>query len=80
MDYECQTVPLDRTLVTSSGPVKPLCTDCRAVDCSNPIKEQTVSVRGINVKMRLWVVGNVVRQVTACKGYIGDQHVFVPNV
>jgi hypothetical protein len=79
MEYDCQTAPFDKLIVTSSGTSMPLCNDCRAPDCSNPIKEQTVSQRGINVKMRLWVVNNVVRQVTACKGYIGDQHVFLPN-
>ena len=80
MEYDCQTMPFDRTIVTTRGLAMPLCNDCRTPDCSNPIRDQVVSQIGIPVKMRLWTVNNVVRQVVACKGYIGDQHVTLPTV
>ena len=75
MEYDCQTMPFNKLTVTESGIAQPLCNDCRAPDCSNPIREQTVSFMGRPVQMRLWTVGNVIRQVVACKGYIGDQNV-----
>ena len=75
MEYECSTAPMDKTIVSSKGISAPLCNDCRTPDCSNPIREHEVSQFGISVKMRLWVVNRVVRQVVACKGYTGDQNV-----
>ena len=80
MEYDCQTMPFDRTVVTPRGVACPLCNDCRTPDCTNPIRDQIVSQIGVQVTMRLWVVNNVVRQVVACKGYIGDQHVLVPTI
>ena len=75
MEYDCHIVPIDRTIVTEDGPAVSLCTDCRCPDCTNPIREVMVSQFGIPQKMRLWVVHDIMRQVVACKGYIGDQHV-----
>lgn len=72
MEYECQTTPFDKLVITISGESNPLCNSCKTPDCSNPIREHTVSKMGINTKMRLWTVGNVIRQVIACKGYIGE--------
>lgn len=80
MDYECTTVSLDRLLVNVGGFVQPICTNCRAPDCTNPIREQTVSIAGIPRKMRLWVVSNVVRQVVSCKGFVGDDDEFTDEV
>lgn len=71
MDYECHVIPADKLLINPIGVQEPLCNDCRAPDCSNPIREKTVSVAGINKKMRFWIVNNQVRMVVACKGYIG---------
>ncbi len=75
MDYDCHVVPADKLLTHPQGVSEPLCNDCRTPDCTNPIRDKTVSVFGINKTMRLWVVNNQFRQVVACKGYIGDQHV-----
>lgn len=80
MEYECQLTSMDKTIVTERGVVLPLCNDCTAPDCSNPIREQTVYCIGKPIKMRLWIVNNTVRQVVACRGYIGGQHVSVPGV
>lgn len=79
MEYDCHTIPFGKTIVGAQGITSPLCNDCRAPDCTNPIREQTVSQMGMPVKMRLWVVNNIIRQVVACKGYIGDQHVLLPD-
>lgn len=73
MEYECKIVPFDKTIVIEGGVIEPLCNDCRTPDCTNPIREQTVSVFGIPKKMRLWTSGQVVRMVAACRGYIGDK-------
>lgn len=73
MEYDCQIIPINKIAATDVGVMPPLCNDCRAPDCTNPIREVTVSQFGIPVKMRLWVVNNSVRQVVSCRGYIGDQ-------
>jgi len=72
MDYECQTIPIDQITVNASGILEPLCTKCKAPDCTNPIRKHTVCLVGITKEMRLWVTNNAVRQVVACKGYIDD--------
>lgn len=78
MEYDCQTISFDKTIVTANGVAECLCNDCRTPDCSNPIRKRTVSQMGIQVTQRLWVVGNSVRQVVACKGYIGGQQIHAP--
>jgi len=70
MNYECQAVPLDKTIINANGHIKPLCTTCLAPDCTNPIKECTISVFGVPQKHRLWVINNTFRQVVSCIGYI----------
>ena len=75
MEYEHISIPADKVLIDPEGCKAPLCNDCHNPDCTNPIKEMTVSVFGINKKYRFWVDRNVVRQVVSCRGYIGDQHV-----
>ena len=58
---------------STGGFLDPLCNSCSSPDCSNPIQERSVSVVGRIQKNRLYVMsGNVVRQVVACKGYVGD--------
>ena len=71
MDYECQLAPFNTMTTSPVGIQEPLCSDCQTPDCSNPIEEQSVAVLGIPKKMRLWIVNNVVKQVVACKGYVG---------
>jgi len=58
----------------------PLCNDCLAPDCSNPIRERTVSVMGVPQKMRLYVVNNVVKQVIACNGYVGKDNASISSI
>ena len=75
MDYDCHLIPTDKLLTNPVGIQEPLCNDCVCPDCTNPIREHTVSVVGINKTMRLWTVGSQMRIVVACKGYVGDQDV-----
>jgi len=75
MDYECNIVPFDKIMLSPAGIYMPLCNDCHTPDCSNPIREQLVSIMGKNVKMRLWTVNNQARMVVFCKGYVGDKDV-----
>lgn len=73
MEYEVKLAPLDKSVATPQGFFEPLCNSCSAPDCTNPIRETTVAVIGILKKHRVYVVNEkVVRQVVACKGYIGD--------
>lgn len=73
MEYECHIVPLDKLMMNASGVQDALCTSCQAPDCTNPIREKSISIMGVTKKVRLWVAYNQTRQVVACRGYIGDQ-------
>lgn len=75
MNYDCQLMPFQKLTVDSVGMRLPLCNDCKCPDCTNPIREKTVSVHGVPQTMRLYVVNNIYRQVVACKGYIGANSV-----
>lgn len=72
MNYDCTLAPADKLAFDATGVKMPLCNDCTAPDCTNPIRNQTVSVMGVPQQMRLYVVRNVVKQVVACKGYVGE--------
>ncbi len=73
MEYEVQLAPIDKVIVTPQGVLEPLCNSCSSPDCSNPIQEKSVSIVGRMQKNRLYVMNeNIVRQVVACKGYVGD--------
>jgi len=73
MEYEVQLAPVDKAVVTPHGFLEPLCTSCTSPDCTNPIKEVSVSTAGVIKRQRMWIEREgIVRQVTNCKGYIGD--------
>lgn len=76
MEYDVELLPVNKAILSPTGILKPLCDDCVRGDCTNPIREQTMSVFGKSIKMRLWVVNNVYRMVVACpNGYIGAKDV-----
>lgn len=79
MNYDCSLASADRLLLDPMGVKYPLCNDCRAPDCTNPIREKTVYVLGLPKTMRLYVVSNVVKQVVACRGYVGEDNVVLPS-
>lgn len=73
MEYEVKLAPLDKSAITPQGFFEPLCNTCMAPDCTNPIREMSISEVGILKKQRVYVVNETnVRQVVGCKGYIGD--------
>lgn len=72
MDYECQIMPIDKVPLNVKGHAEPICQSCTTVDCTNPIRDKTVCVLGQMKKLKLYVVGNMIRQVIACKGYSGN--------
>lgn len=73
MEFNCQTVPVERLLVDHNGVKQPLCNSCLQTECSNPIKTQTISIMGVPQKWRVWALNNAVRQVIQCVGYINEQ-------
>ena len=79
MEYECKTIPIQKVLLSPAGTVQPLCNDCVAPDCTNPIRDYTVAMMGVPQKMRLWIVNNLVRQVVDCRGYLKDADV-LPDI
>jgi len=73
VEYEVKLAPLDKSATIPGGFFEPLCNSCTAPDCTNPIREMTVSVVGIQKKQRVYVLNEtVIRQVVGCKGYVGD--------
>lgn len=73
MEYEVQLITIDKAIITPYGFLEPICNTCSAPDCTNPIREITVSVAGMVKKHRLYVVNeSIIRQVANCKGYVGD--------
>lgn len=69
MKYVCQTVPLNRLIVTPMGQVESKCQTCRTRDCSHDIEYREVSVFGINRRMRCLIRGGEPHLVAACQGY-----------
>ena len=72
MEYEVSLAPVDKMILNAQGSLEPLCNSCACPDCSNPIREKSVSQFGVIKKSRFYVVNNIVKQVVACRGYVGD--------
>ena len=68
-------MPLNKQFLTHRGELSPLCDSCKCPDCTNPIREKTISIRGINKTARLYVTGTHTSQVVWCGGYVGDENV-----
>ena len=69
MKYDCQTVSLTRLILTPQGRVMPLCKSCKTADCSHQIETRTISVFGVNEKMKCIINGGEPAIVVDCKGY-----------
>lgn len=72
MTYECKMVPIDRAILDPRGFVRPRCDTCANPDCSNPIKDITLSIMGVPTKMRLYHYGDYYRLVVDCPGFISN--------
>ena len=70
MEYKCQTVKLDRMIVTPQGFINPLCESCKTLDCSNPIEKRKVSIIGVTKVVKIYSRGQDARFVVQCEGYM----------
>lgn len=73
MEYDVNLIPLDKAIPRSSGFLRPLCDSCCSPDCTNPIEEKSVSIAGVVMKMKLYVINETAyRQVVACNGFLAE--------
>ena len=70
MEYKCQTVKMDRMIVSSQGFINPICESCVTEDCTNPIEKRKVSIIGVTKEVRIYSRGNEPRFVVQCEGYM----------
>ena len=70
MEYQCNTISVERLPVGHQGVLCPLCDMCSSMDCSNPIQKTKVSIRGITEEHRTYVRGTEPYYVVACQGFI----------
>lgn len=73
MEYECKLSPastLDSGILNLK---RPLCTNCKNSNCSNPIIEKKISIMGVIYTTKLFNIGNSYFFVNQCDGYLkGD--------
>lgn len=72
MEYNVQLMPLGKLVNPELIKEGTLCDSCQCYDCSNPIVNLTVSVIGINKRMRIWKNGSNRHAVVKCDGYRKD--------
>ena len=70
MEYSVRLISINKTPLTISGVIKPLCNDCMSVDCTNPIAKTSISLFGKEEKYRLYKSGDSYRAVVDCDGYM----------
>ena len=70
IEFQCQTVPLVKPILNSSGTLEPLCNICTQTDCGNPIRKMIVSIFGQNKDWNVFVVGSQIYQVVQCDGFV----------
>lgn len=69
MRYKCKTLMVNKLVTSHQGFVKPLCSDCKTIDCDNPIEKRKISILGINKEMKVFVRGDDASFVIFCEGY-----------
>jgi len=69
LEYKAQLLSLNKLVDSDLIKDGTLCDGCKSFDCSNPIVYITVSVLGVNKKMRVWRNGNSRNAVIACEGF-----------
>lgn len=68
--YNLRSVSLSKMVLSTEGVVKPLCDTCKTLDCGHQIEYRTVSLFGINTKMRCAINGGTPSIVIDCDGFI----------
>ena len=69
MKYDSTTASLSRLIITPNGRVMPLCEGCLTADCSHQIEYRTVSIFGINERIKCMINGGEPAIVIDCKGF-----------
>lgn len=69
LEYKAQLISLNKLIDADIIKEGTLCDGCKCFDCSNPIVYLTVSVLGVNKKMRVWKNGNNRSAVIGCEGF-----------
>lgn len=72
MEFPCQTIPIDKLIIDTSGVARPLCNSCIQTECTNPIRIVTLSIMGVPQKYRVWTRNSIVRYVIGCQGYLNE--------
>lgn len=68
--YAARTISISTLIIQGNhGFAKPLCNQCQARDCENPIESREVIVAGVPQKMRVWVTGIRYAYVMQCEGF-----------
>ena len=68
MEYKCRLEKLTSIQTKDSNDLS-LCSKCHSFDCSNPIENITISMFGINTKIRAYVTINGTYGVKQCEGF-----------
>lgn len=72
--YELKTIPLTSLIISPTGPIEPLCTECCNKNCGHPIEDKSVSVFGKMEKHRVYVgFANDIRLVIECQGFMRNE-------
>lgn len=74
MEYKCKLERLDRISSKEDNENISLCSKCSSLDCSNPIQNVSISIFGINTRIRAYVTPNSVFAVKSCEGYSIESH------
>jgi len=69
LEYKTQLISLNKLVDSEIIKEGTLCDACKSFDCSNPIVYLTVSVLGVNKKMRVWKNSNTRSAVIGCEGF-----------
>ena len=69
MRYKTKSISLNSLTVTPMGIIKSKCDSCGSMDCTNQIEMQTVSIFGINEKLRCIISGGEPMLVVDCEGF-----------
>lgn len=76
MEYDCQLLSISSLTTTFNRVVKPICSNCKNTNCSNPIQEKKISIFGKVYSTKVYNMGNGFFIVSECEGFIEDSEKF----